>query len=772
MTSIKIKYLLLKIYIYMEPFLTSNNNDTITLHQGIKYKNKKLRENLISSYNLNSQHKSNHKPSLKNGKNKEGFTNNDNDLGTRSKQAISKTNQLLSNADIVNSQVQELADLQTQFNSLSEQYNSSNTSLMNSTSNYVDETNTATHGILNKNKNVYVNKILNKPPTDTYIGCYTDQAERAINGTTTITGQYIGYDKCKQSAIDNGFQYFGLQNGEQCFVGNDETATKQYGLANKTNLIKLWESKTSGEGNYLFINPDGRFLVLDPNGNIKFQSENSPDSCWWGGNVNPDSLNATYGGNCEAPAGNATEKIKQLIIEQQQSLGSKDNGTYSFAASNQIFGDTAPGCVKNLSVSYQCGNVSKTRQESEGNYLSIDCAESNKTCYSSKLYLRPYGCIEWFGGPGLSLLWSSPTPLALPLSKNPNWEVSKNKYGRDSLIVGQTLMKNEWISSGWGECQLIMQEDGNLVLYTSTQTSGCSINDTNKKMNGGPWANAVYKLDQVGDASFMNKTGYVDENSILTEYPANMVSTPLITDTICKFDTNDYLKGYPDVKANDMDAKVHYKQYGLEEGRSPCGNVNIDCKFDPEVYYSLNPDVKANNMDAKDHYLRFGIEEGRSVCVTHNSSTPTVNNNSSCSKNVVNIDSLQWKNYQKNTEMMTPETVCGLKKTIAPEFNTTEELRQRLGDVADKIINKISQLSTLNDDMYKQMGIDKNVLGENLNKYKELSKSYHNYKNSELRNIDGIVKDSNVVVLFKNYNYILWSILAIVILIITIKNFF
>ena len=142
----------------MIPFLTSKNiNDTQTLQQGIKYKNKKTQEN---SY---SQHKYNHKSFLKNGIITEGFINNDNDLGDRSKQAISKTKQLLSNADIVNSQVQELADLQTQFNSLSEQYNSSNTTLMKSTSNFVDETNTNTHEILNENKNVFVNKILNKP---------------------------------------------------------------------------------------------------------------------------------------------------------------------------------------------------------------------------------------------------------------------------------------------------------------------------------------------------------------------------------------------------------------------------------------------------------------------------------------------------------------------------------------------------------------------------------------------------------------------------------
>ena len=736
----------------MIPFLTSKNiNDTQTLQQGIKYKNKKTQEN---SY---SQHKYNHKSFLKNGIITEGFINNDNDLGDRSKQAISKTKQLLSNADIVNSQVQELADLQTQFNSLSEQYNSSNTTLMKSTSNFVDETNTNTHEILNENKNVFVNKILNKPPTDTYIGCYTDKAERAMNGTMSITGQYAGYDKCKQTAIDNGFQYFGLQNGDQCFVSNDETATKQYGLSTKTNLIKLWETKTIGEGNYFKLNPDGRFLVLDPNGAILFQSENSPDYCWWSGNVNPESLNATYGGNCEAPAGNATVKVKQLIIDQQTTLGSKDNGTYSFAASNQIFGDTAPGCVKNLSVSYQCGNVSTTRQEPEGNYLSIGCSETLNMCKNIYLRINESGTLSFSFGSGKisgieEKIWESPIDSTITINKNSDWVMKKNKYGRNFIKVNDILLKNEWVSSRDGECQLIMQEDGNLVLYTSTQTSGCSINDSDKKMIGSAWANAVYKLDKVGDPSFMNKIGYVDEKSVLTEYPSNMVTLPNNTQQYCNGDT--------------FDGCV--KSMGEEWCKTNCRNISMQARCGKSTFADC---LKNNSQESCQDFCED--ESGKLYSFPLRQQTITVKNNSSCNKKVINIDTLQWKEFNKNTtSLMTPETICGLKKAIAPEFNSTEELRQRLGDVADKIINKISQLSTLNDDMYKQMGIDKNVLGENLNRYKELSKSYHNYKNGELRNIDGIVKDSNIVVLFKNYNYILWSILAIVILIITIRNFF
>ncbi len=119
---------------------------------------------------------------------------------------------------------------------------------------------------------------------------------------------------------------------------------------------------------------------------------------------------------------------------------------------------------------------------------------------------------------------------------------------------------------------------------------------------------------------------------------------------------------------------------------------------------------------------------------------------------------------------MTPETICGLKKATINELSVEKVTREQLAGVANQIVNKIESLETLNDDIYKQMGIDKNVLNENLKKYKQINKTYSDYNEKDLRNINGIVSDSNIVILYKNYNYILWSILATIVIIFTIRN--
>ena len=66
----------------------------------------------------------------------------------------------------------------------------------------------------------------------------------------------------------------------------------------------------------------------------------------------------------------------------------------------------------------------------------------------------------------------------------------------------------------------------------------------------------------------------------------------------------------------------------------------------------------------------------------------------------------------------------------------------------------------------KQIKINDLTLNENLQKYTELNAQFDNTKN---KNISGIVSDSNIQIIQNNYSYILWSILAIIAIIITIK---
>ena len=70
------------------------------------------------------------------------------------------------------------------------------------------------------------------------------------------------------------------------------------------------------------------------------------------------------------------------------------------------------------------------------------------------------------------------------------------------------------------------------------------------------------------------------------------------------------------------------------------------CKFDDATYLRLNPDVKKAGVDAKVHYKAYGINEGRQICPTGGgTSTATVYSNNKV-YNVGDMVTLEGKTYK------------------------------------------------------------------------------------------------------------------------------
>lgn len=90
----------------------------------------------------------------------------------------------------------------------------------------------------------------------------------------------------------------------------------------------------------------------------------------------------------------------------------------------------------------------------------------------------------------------------------------------------------------------------------------------------------------------------------------------------CVFDANAYSNYYPDLKnafrGNADQLKQHYKDNGINEGRTPCGSIFPTCNFNSGNYSSYYPDLqnafRGNPDQLKQHYKDYGINEGRIVC--------------------------------------------------------------------------------------------------------------------------------------------------------------
>lgn len=609
-------------------------------------------------------------------------------------------------------------------------------------------------------------------------------SDRAMIYNSNAIG-YTTFEKCQKYAIDNDYEYFGLQdvqpNGTAaCLVSNDYDRTTGYGDASKqTTSILLWSSNTAtGENNTMQIEGSGRMTIFDMNNRSIFNSNKEDPTCKNWGTMMIDS--ATYGGNCKAPIGNVTAKVGG-------DLGCNWSQSCSVPISNNTFGDPSRGCGKSFDVAYKCGgkSFSKNLARAEGQTMILDCNEYMGTECQYYMILQDDCNMCLYKGKDPSDekagMWMSNTN-GKQKGTNPDWVASKGKYGRNYMKTGETLSADEWIGSNDGSIKLMMQKDGNLVLYTSETKSGCSVN--NNKTFGSGWVNAVYKIDQPGNKSVLGKLAYIDNETKLREYPSSLLSK-----------SNEYqlLKDF-DSLGNDIQQTITTTG---EQGCIDACNANGDCSgfvYQPtgKMCYLKNSGMYPNGE--KQYYSNSGITLG--VRKPQISSSL----NSSCSKDIVNIDSIQYDNYIKG-DPMTSDTICGSPIVLTEDKNNLTNLQNNMLSVGDQIANQTNNLYAENNNMYDTILQNSSQLNENINMYKqndntlktELNLPLNNKFNTKnnknniykegmknmvdpnqkfitMNDINSMLSDTDIRVLQENYGYIFWSILAIGLLTVTINQ--
>jgi len=91
----------------------------------------------------------------------------------------------------------------------------------------------------------------------------------------------------------------------------------------------------------------------------------------------------------------------------------------------------------------------------------------------------------------------------------------------------------------------------------------------------------------------------------------------------CAFDHIKYADYYPDLKKayqyNKHALQKHYLRYGINEKRTPCGDIQPDCNFEAQKYINNYPDLIAaygttKLGDATGQYHKYGIHENRLIC--------------------------------------------------------------------------------------------------------------------------------------------------------------
>ena len=616
-------------------------------------------------------------------------------------------------------------------------------------------------------------------------------SDRAMIYNSASTG-YTTFDDCKQYALDSDFQYFGLQDLQadgtaKCLVSNDLIRTTGYGDAsNQLTMITLWSSNTTGQTNIAQVFGTGQLGVYDINyiSTSSFISNDvNPDCANWG-TILIDS--STYGGNCSSnsvPIGNVTDKV-----------GTDLNCNYKYSCSipisNGTCGDPAPGCVKAFDVAYKCGGNSFTRNlnPAEGQTMILSCGDYMEKNCQYVLILQDDGDLCLYKGKNpdtkTDLIWSSGTK-GLQKDANPEWSVEKGKNGRNYLANGESLAVDEWISSNSSTVKLIMQKDGNLVLYTSETKPGCSVKDN--KTYGANYINAVYKIEPTGNRSSLGKVAYIDSDANLKEYPSSLLSYSNQYELLNNFDS----------AGNDLQ---QIETSNKEQGCIDACNANGECAgfvYQPNGNLCYLKSSAMYPSGEKQFYSNSGIIMGVRK--------PQIGSsvNKSCIRDIVNIDSIQYDNYIKG-DPMSSDTTCATSVVLGEDKSILTNLQNSMLSVGQEIANQTNNLYTKNSDINNTMEQNSVQFNKNVDMYKandnkiksELnlpgkfqtnnnSNTNNNNKREGMRSIDSsansnktltmndvnsMLSDTDIRVLQENYSYIFWSILAVGLLTITLNQ--
>jgi len=561
-------------------------------------------------------------------------------------------------------------------------------------------------------------------------------------------GAYLTYEQCQKNAIDNGYKYFGMQDYRSdgtaaCLVSNDITKTMSYGNANiQTTMIPIWASNTVNHpGAYASLTSEGNLIVYETDGSILFSSSSGTSQCGNYYSEFPDTDNPGY--DIYSSENMSKDDCKKTCDENTNCAG--------YLVGNTIYENYC--WIKNVS------NSTNFKPYSGINYYEKNPTSENRANCKFILILQDDGQVGIYKGQDVSQvgesIWRTDT---YGKQKNANnlLIASLGKTGTNYITSGTTLMAGEWIGSNNGSLQLMMQTDGNLVLYTTEQKSGCITGQSNK-LYGGPWVNAVYKVDNIGNKSSLGKVGYIDGDSTLKPYPDNMLGLS---------------QNYQIIQGSDSSGHDIASWNGISQDdcQNQC-NTNGSCygyaySASDQMCWIKDSTMYPNGEKTSNPNLVLGVRK------------PSLINPPTCNNEIVDIDTIQYDNYLKGNTM-TPETQCNVPVVSQEDQLNFENVKSQLAVVGQDIASKMEKMYNQDKEIYKQLNMNETQFKKSIEKYRtvnmEIQKELELESNNNIEgmmnmnDINGMLSDTDLRVLQENYNYIFWSVLAIGVVTVTVN---
>ena len=576
------------------------------------------------------------------------------------------------------------------------------------------------------------------------------------------------YDMCETQATTQGYQYFGLTGASEdkgyCLGTSDYVAASGTGTSYKTaSTTALWSSGTNGKGSYAKLTSMGTLQVYDSN-NRSVYSTPAPTgpgtSSFWGcyqdaastgaGRSIPDFIgdgNTTLD-DCRASANQSTNSIYAV----QYAINNNGNNGQCFINSSNptdFLSSLSAGRATN------CTKDSSGRVIGQGWSNAVYGTQPGFGCY---LMLQNDGnmCIYRGQSPSdkQSGIWCSKTKNKSLIS-NPNWTPTDGKYGTYWVYNGFNgtsgsdngciLYSGESIFSSNGKLHLIMQTDGNLVLYTSTIEPNETTDSKGNKM-GGENGYSLYGFDDNPNTEYNGTLGYIDGAGTFHKYTDG---SKLLDNSYTKYSSLQQT-GY------------QYSINGEQSANKSLANCKKTCTDDPGcggiTYDKQNETCYYNSSDVS-LYATSANEYFDTYIKNKEPANPMYTNQ------IANISGAKYGNYTMGEDMPNGSDF-NLQSATAVTSSQLSQTEDKLNQLAAEITKYNAEFADYNKKILSQSA--KNIKGTNANlaDYGVTTKQIK-FEKKLGSNVDAILDDSNIVVLQENYNYAFLSILAVSVVILS-----
>lgn len=581
-----------------------------------------------------------------------------------------------------------------------------------------------------------------------YIGCFKDDINKPtmemIQNKPYIKDKDFTFRDCKKYAIDGGKKYFGLQNVDPktekgyCMVSNLITnAIKNTGvIPNQT--VQLWKANFSpNPGTIARLTTSGTLEIMKSNGSTIFSTPSPANE-----------LLSNYIGCYNDKGTRALSKFvgNNKTYEDCKNFSNKNNYKY-FGLQNlladpslktaQCWASSDLGSATKYGKSQNCSKMSQYQMS--GLSWANAVYSSGDTGSHYFLIIEDNGNVSIYKGGNINdkqeLIWETKTN-GKTLEKNDKYKASKCKFGTNIMKSGTSLASGEFIGSPSGSCYLIMQPDGNLVLYTSKTISGCVPLET--YFQGGlTGMNSIYELSQTGNKEDIGSLYYIDQDLNKIKYPDENITN---ADTFTEM---------PDYRSDGNNIRKCTKP-NFTECLDECKN-NPDC-------YAVDSAKMLKNKNFKNNLYPF---IGASMFIRDKK---VVENFTGSSNKISKIDTHHINNYSSTS---TPVDTLSLSITERDKY--LKQLKE------SSLITDVNKLNTDSNNLQTYFDSSNNQL---FNNDKTIRNNYDEYNDNDnqikvddkyLNNYNRIVNDSNMVLLQENRIYIFLFIMLILCLIIFIQ---